>query len=235
MSSLYLVPNLLGVMSPHRVLPEHTLKVARELSYWIVENAKPARAFLGSLNLSRPIASLTIAELPEKPNAASLDALLHPCLHGENVGLLSDAGCPAVADPGAVLVARAHQLNIRVCPLVGPSSLLLALMASGMNGQTFSFHGYLPIAANDRAETLKRLERQSRARQHETCLFIETPYRNQALLKTALATLSPQTVLCVAADLTTERETVIRQTIRQWQHSELPNLDKRPAIFLLSA
>jgi 16S rRNA (cytidine1402-2'-O)-methyltransferase len=236
MPFLYLVPNLLGAVPPENVLPTLTLDTARRLSHWIVENPKPARAFLKTLNLSRPIAELSLEALPEKATTAELDRLLAPCLAGNDMGVLSDAGCPGVADPGAVLVARAHRHGITVRPLVGPSSLLLALMAAGMNGQTFTFHGYLPVKDAERAESLKRLERESRKNAHATQLFIETPYRNAAMLTAALAALSDDTVLCVAADLTADTETVIRKTVREWKKNTDANaLQKRPAIFLLQA
>lgn len=232
--SLYLVPNLLGAVPPQAVLPERTLAVARSLTHWIVETAKPARAFLKSLDLPRPIAELALREIGDAPEGAYLTTLLAPAREGHDVGLLSDAGCPAVADPGALVVAAAHAARIRVVPLVGPSSLLLALMASGMNGQRFAFHGYLPADAPGRVAALRRLDAESRANGC-TQLFIETPYRNAAMLAACVATLAPATRLCVAVDLTLPTESVRTAPVRAWRDSDAGAYAKRPAIFLLSA
>ncbi len=233
--SLYLVPNLLGIVAdPAAVLPARTLAVARALAHWIVETEKPARAFLKTVGVSVPIASLHIRPLPGRRDAAALNELLAPARAGHDIGLLSDAGCPGVADPGALLVAAAHAAGIAVVPLVGPSSLLLALMASGMNGQQFAFHGYLPVPAVERATALRRLEEESKQRKC-TQLFIETPYRNTAMLSTIVATLRPETMVCVAADLTLPTQSIIRQQVSAWRHVDLAQFDKRPAIFLLDA
>lgn len=229
---LYLVPNLLGVVEPERVLPVHTIEVARTLRHWLVESRKPARAYLKLLAASRPIAELSIESIAGDGNAPSMQRLLAPALRGEHVGLLSDAGCPGVADPGASVVAAAHALGVHVVPLVGPSSLLLALMASGLNGQRFAFHGYLPVKAEDRAAALQRLEADSRA-QRCTQMFIETPYRNVAMLTTILVTLAPSTRLCVAADLTLRSESVLTRRVHEWRDSDLTPYAKRPAIFLV--
>ena len=231
---LYLVPNLLGAVAPERVLPSHTLAVARSLTHWIVETPKPARAFLKTLGADRPIASLAIEPSPDHVDAGTVARLLAPAHAGHDVGLLSDAGCPGVADPGTTLVAAAHDAGLRVIPLVGPSAVLLALMASGMNGQRFMFHGYLPVKPQARAETLARLERESHA-QDRAELFIETPYRNVALLDALCAGLHPATVLCVAADLTLPTETIERRAIADWRRADHARFDKRPAMFVLQA
>lgn len=233
--SLYLVPNLLGLVAdPAEVLPARTLAVARGLTHWIVETEKPARAFLRTVGVGAPIASLHIRPLPGLRDVALLKELLAPALAGHDIGLLSDAGCPGVADPGASMVAAAHVAGIAVVPLVGPSSLLLALMASGMNGQQFAFHGYLPVPAVERATALHRLEDESRQRKC-TQLFIETPYRNTAMLTTIVATLRPETMVCVAADLTLPTQSITRQHVSAWRRMDLAQFDKRPAIFLLDA
>jgi 16S rRNA (cytidine1402-2'-O)-methyltransferase len=232
--NLYLVPNLLGAVAPERVLPSHTLAVARSVTHWIVETPKPARAFLKTLGADRPIASLAIEPMPEHVDAGIAARLLTPAHAGHDLGLLSDAGCPGVADPGTTLVAAAHEAGLRVIPLVGPSAVLLALMASGMNGQRFMFHGYLPVKPQARAETLARLERDSCA-QDRAELFIETPYRNAALLDALCAGLHPATVLCVAADLTLPTETIERRTIADWRRTDHARFDKRPAMFVLQA
>src|SRR2546423_197643 len=224
--TLYLVPNLLGIVEPSRVLPAYTLEVARRLTHWAVETPKAARAFLKSAGIAAPVASLDMQALDER-NAATL---LAPALQDVDIGLLSDAGCPGVADPGAALVAEAHAKGVRVVPLVGPSAVLLALMAAGMNGQRFAFHGYLPVKPQARAQALARLEQTSRA---EDCtqLFIETPYRNAAMLETLAQTLQPTTAVCIAADLTLATETIERRTARAWRAQDRARLDKRTAIF----
>jgi 16S rRNA (cytidine1402-2'-O)-methyltransferase len=232
--TLYLVPNLLGVVPPSTVLPSRTIDVARGLSHWIVENAKPARAFLKALELARPIADCWIREIEGTRDRADLSALLAPARDGHDVGLLSDAGCPGIADPGAAIVAAAHEANVRVVPLVGPSSLLLALMAAGMNGQRFAFHGYLPADEPGRVAALRRLEAESRS-QRCTQMFIETPYRNAAMLDACVATLAPGTRLCLACDLTLPTEAVVSQPVRAWRGVDARAYGKRPAIFLLLA
>jgi 16S rRNA (cytidine1402-2'-O)-methyltransferase len=232
--TLYLVPNLLGLVPPADVLPARTLAVARTLAHWVVESPKPARAFLKSLEVTAPIASLYIEALPENADAASVAALLAPTMQGHDLGLLSDAGCPGVADPGARLVAAAHAAGVKVVPLVGPSSLLLALMASGMNGQGFAFHGYLPVAAEARADALRRLEDDSR-RHARAQLFIETPYRNEAMIRTLGEALAPTTQVVVAADLTLPSETIERRTAAAWRTQDPARFAKRPALYVLEA
>jgi 16S rRNA (cytidine1402-2'-O)-methyltransferase len=229
---LYLVPNLLGVVAPDAVLPARTIAVARGLTRYVVENAKPARAFLKSLAPARPLREIHIEELGESPARERSAELLAPARAGVDMGLLSDAGCPGIADPGALLVAQAHRDGITVVPLVGPSSIALALMASGMNGQGFAFHGYLPVKTDARAEAIRRLEADSR-RTGFAQLFIETPYRNPVLLAALVANLAPATRLCVAADLTLATESVVSQTIRDWRATDVARYAKRPAIFVL--
>jgi 16S rRNA (cytidine1402-2'-O)-methyltransferase len=231
---LYLVPNLLGAVAPDTVLPARTLDVARRLDHWLVETPKPARAFLKSLALARPIASLTLTALPTTPLASAFRDALAALRNGSDTGLLSDAGCPGVADPGAAFVAAAHTAGIRVVPLVGPSAILLALMASGMNGQQFCFHGYLPVRQDARTAALRALEQQSRANAR-TELFIETPYRNVALLGALADTLQPATRVCVAADLTLASEAIECRPAAQWRTRDRTVFDRRPAIFLLQA
>ena len=231
---LYLVPNLLGAVPPPSVLPSRTIDVARNLSHWVVETPKAARAFLKSLDVVRPISSLSIVALSESPGAREIDAALTKLRAGHDVGLVSDAGCPGVADPGAALVAAAHDAKIRVVPLVGPSAVLLALMASGLNGQRFAFHGYLPVRPEARADALRALEQRSRA-ESRTELFIETPYRNAAMLGAMAAALKPGTRVCVAADLTLATESIECRPAAQWRNEVPARFDRRPAIFLLQA
>ncbi|MGE5089876.1 MAG: SAM-dependent methyltransferase [Candidatus Levyibacteriota bacterium] len=231
---LYLVPNLLGAVAPSAVLPQRTIDVARGLAHWVVETPKAARAFLNSLGMPVPLAQLDIAPLSRAPEGPELAAIIATLRGGADVGVVSDAGCPGVADPGAVLVAAAHGAGIRVVPLVGPSAILLALMASGMNGQHFCFHGYLPVKPEARIGALHALEAQSRAARR-TELFIETPYRNAAMLATLAATLKPSTTVCIAADLTLGTEHVERASAREWSRRDAARFDRRPAIFLLQA
>ncbi|HMA31186.1 MAG TPA: SAM-dependent methyltransferase, partial [Casimicrobiaceae bacterium] len=214
--ALYLVPNLLGSVAPSTVLPRRTIDLARGLVHWVVETPKAARAFLSSLEMPVPIAQLDLVALPRAPGADELAAVIRTLRNGEDVGLVSDAGCPGVADPGSALVAAVHAAGLRVVPLVGPSAILLALMASGLNGQHFCFHGYLPVKPEARAEALRSLEAQSRSGAR-TEIFIETPYRNAAMLEALARTLKPSTTVCVAADLTLETEQVERATAREWK------------------
>jgi 16S rRNA (cytidine1402-2'-O)-methyltransferase len=231
---LFLVPNLLGVVPPGNVLPARSIAVARNLAHFIVENAKPARHFLKSLAPVLPLQEIMIEELGADPTLQRCESLLAPARAGHDLGLVSDAGCPGVADPGAGVVAAAHRLGITVVPLVGPSSILLALMASGMNGQGFAFHGYLPVKSDPRAEAIRRLESES-ARTGHAQIFIETPYRNAALLEALALNLRPDTRLCVAADLTLETESVESRPARDWRGHDYARYAKRPAIFLLQA
>lgn len=230
---LVLLPVALAEAPAARFLPAFNIETLAAIRHFIVETPKAARAHLKHLGHPTPIAELVITPIPQNPTPAALDALLAPALQGHTLGLLSDAGCPAVADPGAELVARAHQLGIPVRPLIGPSSILLALMASGLGGQRFHFHGYLPIAASERQRSIKALENESR-KQHCTQIFIETPYRNNALLATLLTTCAPATRLCIATDLTGANEHIRTQPISQWRKhpTELP---RTPTIFLLHA
>jgi 16S rRNA (cytidine1402-2'-O)-methyltransferase len=231
---LLLVPNLLGAVIPTAVLPSRTIDAARGVAHWVVETPKAARAFLKSLEMPRPIAELSIDALGDSPTPAQARALLAPVRAGHDVGLLSDAGCPGVADPGAILVAEAHAEGIVVVPLVGPSSIVLALMAAGMNGQRFAFHGYLPVPPDARAAALRQLESDSRAHRC-TQIFIETPYRNVAMIGTLRDTLRPATRLAVACDLTLPTESVVSQPVSAWRGRDLSAYAKRPAIFLLQA
>ena len=233
-ATLYLVPNLLGAVAPAEVLPTRTIEVARRLEHWVVETPKAARAFLKSLEVPRPIAELELAALAADGDPRAVQHALATLRNGHDVGMLSDAGCPGIADPGATLVAAAHAHDVRVVPLVGPSAILLALMASGMNGQQFCFHGYLPVKPAARDATLRALEQQSRA-QRRTELFIETPYRNAALLQALAQSLAPGTRVCVAADLTLATETIDCRTAAAWRGDDGRRFERRPAIFLLQA
>ncbi|MDP1997190.1 MAG: SAM-dependent methyltransferase [Gallionella sp.] len=232
--TLYLIPCTLGDTPATQVLPQHTIDIARRLKHFVVEQPKTARQFLSALKPEQPIQSLHFATLNEHTAARELTELLAPLLAGEDVGIISEAGCPGIADPGAELVSLAHRHGICVVPLVGPSSILLALMASGLNGQRFAFHGYLPIPETERNKTIVALEAES-ARRHQTQLFIETPYRNEKLFIALLAHCRPQTLLCVASDITLPREQIRTRPIAQWKSQPAPQLNKRPCLFLLLA
>ncbi len=229
--TLYLIPSALGDTPWTAYLPAETRNATCRLKRFIAENAKTTRAELKRIGHPLPLREIDIEQLPDRLTAPDIERLLAPLLVGEDVGLLSEAGCPAVADPGAQLVRRAHALGISVTPLVGPSSLLLALMASGLDGQRFAFHGYLPAREPERSRRIVDLEKES-GRLRQTQLFIETPYRNDALLAALLATCRPATRLCVAVDLTLPTQSVISRTIADWRRQQ-PVLDRRPAVFLL--
>lgn len=232
--TLYLIPAPLGDVPLDICLPPAVLTIANRLQHWVVEQPKTARAILKRYDSARPISSLVMAELNEHTPETALPDLLAPLLAGHDVGLLSEAGCPGVADPGAGLVRLAHQKGIRVVPLVGPSSILLAVMAAGASGQRFRFHGYLPVESVARATRLQALERDS-ARGDEAQLFIETPYRNDALLETILHSGQPGTRLTVCRDLTLADELIVSATIAEWRGRPRPDLKRRPTIFVLHA
>lgn len=232
--ALVLVPVALGETPWTSFLPPEAHARACGLRHFVVETEKTARLQLKRLAHPTPLRELDIRSLPESGPEQDLDALLAPTLAGEDVGLMSDAGCPGVADPGARLVARAHALGVPVVPLVGPSSILLALMASGLNGQSFAFHGYLPVDDAERDQRIRLLEDESR-RLGRTQLFIETPYRNDRMYAALLAACKPDTRLCVARDLTTRGELIGTQAVSTWRRQPAPDLARRPAIFLMLA
>lgn len=230
--ALYLIPCTLGETPHQQVLPQHVIGIARRLRYFVVEQPKTARQFLSALKSEHPIQSLHIATLNEHTAPEDFAELLTPLLDGEDVGILSEAGCPGIADPGADLVSLAHRKGIRVIPLVGPSSILLALMASGLNGQCFAFHGYLPIEDAERSKAIMALEAES-AKRKQTQLFIETPYRNEKMFHALLANCRPQTLLCIATDITLVSESIQTHSIAQWKSQPALQLNKRPSLFLL--
>jgi len=231
--SLYLLPNTLGDVAPEAVIPAGALDRARSLDYIIAEDPKAARAFLKRIATTRPLQGIRVERLDHNTKTEDIPAFLEPLLSGSDAGLLSEAGLPAVADPGASLVRLAHEQNVRVVPLSGPSSIVLALAASGLDGQRFAFHGYLPIAETELVSTLRECERQSRKRR-QTQIFIETPYRNDRTLAAMLRALAPATLVCVAADLTLESETVKTRPVAAWRR-DAPQLKGRPTVFLLLA
>ena len=232
--TLHLIPVGLGLAPINEWLPSVVQTKAGQLSCYIAENAKTARAFLKLMSLVRPLQDITIHELNPRIDDAQLQQWLQPLRTGLDIGLVSEAGCPAVADPGARAVSIAHNWGIAVKPWVGPSSLLLGLMASGLEGQRFVFHGYAPVDATDRSRQLKVWE-QTSSKQKQTQLLIETPYRNQAMFNSLLEHLTGNTRLCVARSLTTVDEWVRTLTITQWQAQPKPQLDKQPTLFLFLA
>ena len=228
---LYLIPTPLGKTSNARIFPELNAEIIQKLEYFVVENLRSARRFLRSVGYTRDFDEVQLFELDKhKPNSL-IDQFIEPLLNNQDMGLLSEAGVPGVADPGSEIVQLAHQNNIKVVPLIGPSSLLLALMASGLNGQQFAFSGYLPIKSQQRKKAIQSLEKRSRI-ENQSQLFIETPYRNMSLLNEILNTCQSGTLLCIAADITLESEFIQTKTIKEWK-VKAPDIHKKPAIFIL--
>lgn len=235
--TLYLLPCPVAANSLEAALPAHVIAVAHRIEHFLVENAKSARAFLKELGHPRPMRELVITEIGHAPRASDIEGWLAPLLLNTDVAIVSEAGCPGVADPGGTIVAAAHARGIRVRPLVGPSAILLALMAAGLDGQRFRFHGYLPVPAVARAASLKTLERDSKAR-HETQVFIETPYRSAALFEAVLAACAASTRVAVAADLMGGAEFIGMRTVQEWKALspvQQPPLQRQPTVFCLLA
>ncbi|SIQ58196.1 SAM-dependent methyltransferase [Maribacter ulvicola] len=230
---VYLIPTTLGEMPPLEVLPISIKQTIEKLDYYVVENEKTARRFIKKISPRKSQPSLKLFVLNKFTEATDIPSFLNPCLDGFDVGILSEAGCPGIADPGAAVVKIAHDKNIQVIPLVGPSSILLALMASGMNGQNFAFNGYLPIDSSDRKKYIKNLERKSKE-DSQSQVFIETPYRNNKMLEELIKTLAPSTRICVAADITLPTEYIKTKTAINWKRENV-DLHKRPAIFIIQA
>lgn len=231
MATLYLIPTSLGETSFDKILPAHNTEIVSALKYFIVEDIRTARRFLKKTNPAIVIDDLTFYALNQHTSPEEISTFLKPMIDGHDMGVISEAGCPAIADPGADVVALAQEKQFQVVPLVGPSSILLALMASGFNGQSFAFVGYLPIQPADRSKALKRLE--SRAfSESQSQIFIETPYRNMKMLEEILSVCQPTTKLCIAADITLETEFIQTKTLKNWK-KQLPDLSKRPCIFIL--
>lgn len=231
MAALYLLPNVLSDGDWQNVLPAQIFQLVSNTRFFIVENVRTARRFLKQVNREINIDGLTFFELNKQTKHHEIPGFLKPLEQGENVAVISEAGCPGIADPGAEVVKIAHQKGYKVVPLVGPSSILLALMASGLNGQDFTFNGYLPVRANERIRAILNLEKLIK-NNRQTQIFIETPYRNNQLITDLLKTCSPSTLLCIAANLTGENEFIATKTISQWK-GNVPDLHKQPAIFLL--
>lgn len=231
---LYMIPcPIADSDSVWEVLPEANRRVMDALDYFIVENVRSARRFLAKAGIARPIGELEFVELNEHTTSPSdVERMLKPLLEGRSAGVISEAGVPGVADPGADIVALAHRYGVRVVPLVGPSSILMVMMASGQNGQSFSFVGYLPVKEPDRSRAVRNLERRAQ-QEHQAQIFIEAPYRNRKLFEMLVATLSPKMRLTVAADITAPDELIKTLTVEQWRKAGVPNIEKRPTIFVL--
>ncbi len=228
---LYLIPTTLGDNDPMDVLPALVKRVIEQTDTFIVENDKTARRFIKRITPEKSQPSLNMFHLNKHTDPADLPTFIEPCLNGTNVGLLSEAGCPGVADPGADIVSLAHRNNIKVVPLVGPSSILMSVMASGMNGQSFAFNGYLPIDKSERKSEIKRLERLS-FDYNQSQLFIETPYRNNKMLEDLCNVLDRNTQICVACDITLDTEFIKTQSAASWKKN-IVDLHKRPTIFII--
>jgi len=228
---LYLIPTTLGESDPMDVLPQTVKRAIDFIDHYIVENEKTARRFIKAVNAQKVQAELKISLLNKHTEVSEHNAMIKPCLEGINVGLMSEAGCPGVADPGAIIVKIAHEKGIQVVPLVGPSSILLAMMASGMNGQSFAFNGYLPIDKSDKKSALKNFEKMS-SDKNQSQIFIETPYRNNKLLEDILSGLQPNTHLCIAADITLPTEYIKTLRVADWKKTKV-DLHNRPTIFII--
>jgi 16S rRNA (cytidine1402-2'-O)-methyltransferase len=231
LGKLYLIPTTLGESDPNDVLPLSIKRVIDFINYYIVENEKTARKFIKNIHPEKVQATLQISSLNKHTEKSEYATMIQACLDGNNVGLMSEAGCPGVADPGAVIVKLAHEKGIQVIPMVGPSSILLAIMASGMNGQNFAFNGYIPIDKSEKKATLKALEKLS-VEKNQSQLFIETPYRNNKMLEDILQALHPETSLCIAADLTLPSEYIKTMKVAAWKKAVI-DLHNRPAIFII--
>lgn len=231
-TALYLLPVTLGDTAIDKVLPAYNAGIIREIKHFIVEDVRSARRFLKKVDREIDIDTLSFYPLNKHTSPEDISGYLNPLAEGHSMGMISEAGCPAVADPGADVVAMAQRRNLKVVPLVGPSSIILSVMASGFNGQSFAFHGYLPIEPNERSKRLKELEGRIYS-EHQTQLFIETPYRNHKMLDDILKACRPQTKLCIAANITCEGEYIKTRTVKEWKGTALPDLSKIPCIFLL--
>ena len=230
---LFLIPSIIAPNTAEQVLPPQVLTALSQVEYFLAEDLRTVRRFISALKLGRPIHQLHFDLLDKRTSPEELTALLAPLRQGHDVGVLSEAGCPGVADPGALAVAYAHQHHIPVVPLVGPSSFLLALMASGFSGQSFVFHGYLPIDKGARQRAIRQIEKTAR-QQRQTQIFMETPYRNNQLFRDIVKSCHPETLLCVAREVTGAKELIRTRSVGEWKQ-EAPDLHKMPTVFLLSA
>lgn len=229
---LYLIPTTIGTPETEAVIPSKVIDITKGLKHFVVEELRTARRYLSRIGIPTPIDSLEFFELNEHTLPIEIEKMLVPLLNGNNLGLLSEAGVPAVADPGSLLVMAAHKIGIQVVPLVGPNSILLTLMASGLNGQNFAFVGYLPVKTEERKRRIKQLEQRCRA-ESQTQVFIEAPYRNAALYSELLQTCSDETYLTVGCELTTPDEFIVTKKIKDWRKSPIPDINKKNTVFAL--
>jgi len=231
LATLYLIPTTLGETTLDRILPDYNHEIVRRLKHFIVEDVRTARRFIKKVDKEINIDELSFYILNQHTKPEEIAKFLIPLKNGQDIGIVSEAGCPAIADPGADVVALAQSKGYQVVPLIGPSSILLALMASGFNGQSFAFNGYLPVQPADRVKALKRLENKVFS-EHQSQIFIETPYRNMKMVEDILKTCQPNSKLCIAADITLESEFIKTKTIQDWK-GKVPDLNKRPTIFII--
>ena len=232
--ALYLIPVTLGDTSISQVLPDYNHDIIIEIKHFIVENIRSARRFLKKVEKSIDIDELTFYELNRHTDRKIIGEYLKPLEQGQSVGIISEAGCPAIADPGADVVAIAQTRNFKVVPLVGPSSIIMSLMGSGFNGQSFAFNGYLPVDVPGRIKALKKLENKV-YNEDQTQIFIETPYRNSKMMETMLQALRPTTKICIAAGITTPQEFIVTKTVEKWKKGPLPDFEKIPCVFLIGS
>lgn len=230
---LYLIPTVIAADTQQAVIPDQVRQILPDITHFLAEDIRTARRYLSSLKIYESIEPLQFAVLNKDTKPQALAELFAPIMSGHSIGVLSESGCPGVADPGALAVAYAHQHDIRVIPLTGPSSILLALMASGLNGQQFAFHGYLPIDGSDIIKAIRELEKESQ-KKHQTQIIIETPYRNQSVFNQLIKTLTPETQLCIAVDITSAHEQIQTKRVSQWRKTPM-ELPKAPAVFLFLA
>lgn len=234
LGTLFLIPTPISEAPMRFVIPEGNKEQLHNLTQFMVEKEKPARSALKKLELAHPIQELKLHNIGKYSESSDFESYFEPLFNGEDMGLLSDAGCPGIADPGSELVKLAHQFEIKVIPLVGPSSIFLALMASGLNGQNFAFNGYLPVKDKERAKKLRDLEQHS-VRTGQTQMFIETPYRNEQMFETLKKTLRPDTKLCMALDATAPNQYIKMMTVAEWKTHQHPSFHKKPCVFLFQA
>ena len=230
---LYLIPNTIGNNDINISIPSNVKTIVEKLDNFIVENEKIARRYIKLISPNKSQDAITIFKLNKHTSLIEYDSYLNTCLNGKSIGLISDAGCPGIADPGSPIVLKAHELNIKVSPLVGPSSIILAMMSSGMNGQNFAFNGYLPIQKNKRIKKIKFFEKRA-FKENQSQVFIETPYRNNSLFSDFIKTLAGSTLLSVATDLNLKSEKIKTRSINSWNKSDNEDLNKRPSIFILN-
>lgn len=230
--NIYLIPNFLGESSSEKSFPQENITLIRRIKHFIVEDIRTVRRFLKKVDKGINIDELTFFVLDKHTRPEDIPSFLKPTENGNDMGIISEAGCPGVADPGADVVAIAHNKGLKVIPLVGPSSILMAMMASGMNGQNFAFSGYLPVEKSSNIKAIKHLEDRA-IREKQTQIFIETPFRNMKMLDDLLFALRPSTRLCIACNVTCDDEYIVTKSVAQWRNSKLPDINKKPTIFLI--